>query len=89
MLRDEIWPIINVWDNIENLIFMQDGAPPNFAIVDLSEIKKPQSDTLIPNIFKSLNSKPLIPTSNTMEIKITELKLLSNSEDSKNSNSES
>ena len=33
MLRDEVWPIISAWDNIEDLIFMQDGAPPHFAIV--------------------------------------------------------
>ena len=25
--------IISAWDNIEDLIFMQDGAPPHFAIV--------------------------------------------------------
>ena len=33
MLKDEVWPIISAWDNIEYLIFMQDGAPPHFAIV--------------------------------------------------------
>ena len=33
MLRDNVWPIISAWDNIEDLIFMQDGAPPHFAIV--------------------------------------------------------
>ena len=33
MLRDEVWPIISAWDNIEDLIFMKDGAPPHFAIV--------------------------------------------------------
>ena len=33
MLRKEVWPIISAWDNIEDLIFMQDGAPPHFAIV--------------------------------------------------------
>ena len=33
MLRNEVWPIISAWDNIEDLIFMQDGAPPHFAIV--------------------------------------------------------
>ena len=34
MLRDEVWPIIiSAWDNVEDLIFMQDGAPPHFAIV--------------------------------------------------------
>ena len=33
MLRDEVWPIISAWDNIKDLIFMQNGAPPHFAIV--------------------------------------------------------
>ena len=33
MLRDKVWPIISAWDNIEDLIFLQDGAPPHFAIV--------------------------------------------------------
>ncbi len=33
MLRDEIWPVINTWENIEDLIFMQDGALPHFAFV--------------------------------------------------------
>ena len=33
VLRDKVWPIISAWDNIEDLIFMQDGAPPHFAIV--------------------------------------------------------
>ena len=33
MLKDEIWPIISAWENIEDLIFMQDEAPPHFAIV--------------------------------------------------------
>ena len=32
MLRDEVWPIISAWDNIKDLIFMQNGAPPHFAI---------------------------------------------------------
>ena len=32
MLRDEVWPIVSAWDDIEDLIFMQDGAPPHFAI---------------------------------------------------------
>ena len=34
MLRDEVKPIISAWDNNEDLIFMQDGAPQHFAIVD-------------------------------------------------------
>ena len=33
MLQDEIWSVISTWENIEDLIFMQDGAPPHFAIV--------------------------------------------------------
>ena len=33
MLQDEIWPVISTWKNIEDFIFMQDGAPPHFAIV--------------------------------------------------------
>ena len=33
MPRCEVWPIISAWDNIEDLIFMQDGAPPHFAMV--------------------------------------------------------
>ena len=34
MLRDQVWPpIISAWDNIEDLIFIQDGAPPHFVIV--------------------------------------------------------
>ena len=28
-----IWPVVNTWANIEDLIFMQDGEPPHFAIV--------------------------------------------------------
>ena len=33
MLQDGFWPVISTWENIEDLIFMQDGAPPHFAIV--------------------------------------------------------
>ena len=33
MLREEIWPVISTWENIEDLIVIQDGAPPHFAIV--------------------------------------------------------
>ena len=28
MMRDEVWQIISVWDNIKGLIFMQDGVSP-------------------------------------------------------------
>ena len=33
MLREEIWPVISTWMNVEDLLFMQDVAPPHFAIV--------------------------------------------------------
>ena len=33
MLREEIWPAISTWENIVDLIFMHDGAPPHLAIV--------------------------------------------------------
>ena len=33
IMREEIWPVIRTWENIEDLIFMQDGAPPHFAII--------------------------------------------------------
>ncbi|CAL8083413.1 unnamed protein product [Calicophoron daubneyi] len=33
MLRDEVWPVTNAWNNIKDLIFMQDGAPPHFAFI--------------------------------------------------------
>ena len=33
MLPDEIWPVISTGENIEDLIFVQDGAPPHFAVV--------------------------------------------------------
>ena len=33
MLRDEVWPITSAWGNIEDLIFIEDGAPPHFAVV--------------------------------------------------------
>ncbi|KAG8323476.1 hypothetical protein J6590_006493 [Homalodisca vitripennis] len=32
MLREYVWPTISQWENINELIFMQDGAPPHFAI---------------------------------------------------------
>ena len=31
--RERIWPVISTWDNIEDFIFMQVGAPPHFANV--------------------------------------------------------
>ena len=33
MLRENIWPDVGTWENIEDLISMQDGARPHFAIV--------------------------------------------------------
>lgn len=33
MLQDEIWPVISAWENVEDLIFMQDGTPPHFDVV--------------------------------------------------------
>lgn len=32
MLQDYVWPTISQWENIDDLIFMQDGAPPHFAL---------------------------------------------------------
>jgi hypothetical protein len=31
MLHDHVWPTVSDSENIDNLIFMQDGAPPNFS----------------------------------------------------------
>ena len=33
MLKNKVWQVINAWDNIDDLIFVQDRAPPQFAIV--------------------------------------------------------
>ena len=33
MLREDIWPVNSTWENNEDLIFMQDGAPAPFATV--------------------------------------------------------
>ena len=33
MPREEICPVTSIWENITDLIFMQDGAPQQFAIV--------------------------------------------------------
>ena len=30
MLRTQVWPEVSTWENAENLILMQDGAPPHF-----------------------------------------------------------
>jgi len=32
MLEDYVWPIIYGWENIDELVFMHDGAPPHFAL---------------------------------------------------------
>jgi hypothetical protein len=31
MLQDYVWPMVSGWENIDDLIFMQDGAPHHFA----------------------------------------------------------
>ena len=33
MFQYKIWPVVSTWGKIEDLIFMQDGAPQHFAIV--------------------------------------------------------
>ena len=33
ILHDKIWPVVSIWENINDLIFMQDGAPLYFALV--------------------------------------------------------
>jgi hypothetical protein len=33
MLQDYVWPMVSGCENIDDLIFMQDGAPPHFANV--------------------------------------------------------
>ena len=33
MPEDYVWPMVSAWDNINDVIFMQDGAPPHFANV--------------------------------------------------------
>ena len=33
MLREEIWPVISILENIENFILIQDGKTLHFAIV--------------------------------------------------------
>ena len=33
MLREKICPVISCWENIEDLFFMQDGAPPHIHAV--------------------------------------------------------
>ena len=33
ILQENIWPEVNTWENIEELIFMQDGVPRHFATV--------------------------------------------------------
>ena len=31
-LQDDVWPVVNTCENIENLIFMQDGVSPHLPI---------------------------------------------------------
>ena len=32
MLEDYVWPIVSGWENIDELVFIHDGAPPHFAL---------------------------------------------------------
>lgn len=32
MLQDQVWPVVSAWENINDVIFMQDGAPPHFSL---------------------------------------------------------
>jgi len=32
MMEDYAWPIVSGWENIDELVFMHDGAPPHFAL---------------------------------------------------------
>ena len=32
MLENYVWPKVAVWENINDLIFVQDGVPPHFAL---------------------------------------------------------
>ena len=32
MLENYVWPKVAVWENIDDLIFVQDGVPPHFAL---------------------------------------------------------
>ena len=32
MLEDYVWPIVSGWENIDELVFMHDGAPPRLAL---------------------------------------------------------
>jgi hypothetical protein len=32
MLEDYVWPIVSGWENIDELVFTHDGAPPHFAV---------------------------------------------------------
>jgi hypothetical protein len=32
MLEDYVWPIVSDWENIDELVFMRNGAPPHFTL---------------------------------------------------------
>ena len=32
MLEDYVWSVVSGWENIDELVFMHDGAPPHFAL---------------------------------------------------------
>ena len=34
MLRDKVWPVVSTWENINNLMFMQDGALPHCSCLN-------------------------------------------------------
>jgi len=31
-LEDYVWPVVSGWENIDELLYMHDGAPPHFAL---------------------------------------------------------
>ena len=33
LLSNEVWPIVSTWPNRDDIVFMQDGAPPHYATV--------------------------------------------------------
>ena len=33
MLQNDVWPVVSTWPNLNDLVFMQDGAPPHYATV--------------------------------------------------------
>ena len=33
MLQNDVWPVVSTWPNRNELVFMQDGTPPHYAMV--------------------------------------------------------